>query len=309
TDFRVGNMGHSIRIGRQGGMMVAQFSEDGMVNTANTVPYDSAIHATWKIARSGDTTTWSTISEQGVETTLATSQFDWTNYMLPLLFAQRASDSTVEFTAIFRDFNGGSSAMLDPVCPADSLVDSFDTLDRVTWGRSGGAFYETGCRFESRDGNLIVALETGGVGPDSCSYGTSGIYDLLDHEITVEVEATLAATERVAVAVETIDQNAGTFVIQSGELRAVTRVGNNELQVRTLSYDPVAHRFLRFTAASNNGLEELEWQTSATGEPASFVFFARAGSLKNLDRVRFNLAANGYNDESPDTVIKFHGVN
>ncbi len=189
-----GTKGHAVTFIRRNGKLIANYFEEGAENDIKLLDFDPIAHRTWQISRDRDTTSWAVVGADGKPVVVQTFDLPWATFLAPQLVAARADTSS--FTATFRNLNAGVEP--DEVCGAEQLIDRFEgvDIDRDTWGRSGARF-ESGCRFGVDGGDLAVTFELDGAVSDSCSFGSSGVYDLVNHTFTVEVDATLPSMERV----------------------------------------------------------------------------------------------------------------
>lgn len=305
------NTGHVVEILRRNGKLIASYFENGDQNEIDMLDFDPAVHQRWQISRRGDTTSWAVGPVDGEPVVIQTFDLPWATFLAPQLGSFRSDAANPPFTTTFRNLNGGAEAEPEEVCGGEQLIDTFDAtdIDRDTWGRSGTAF-EVGCTFGIDGGDLAVTFETAGAARDVCSMGSSGVYDLISHTFTIEVDAVLPSSEIIVVQVEMPGVNTANFRLQNGKLSAVTEVDGVDTPARTADYDPTAHRFWRFAGSiGDDGRDQLEWQVSATGKPDDFAFFASAGTVDKLDRVRFTLSIAGDGNESPETRVRFPRVN
>ncbi len=304
------NAGHALQIVRKNTKLVASYFEDGALNEIDALDFDPTAHQIWQVSRHQETTSWAVASAGAEPVVFQTFDLPWATFLAPHLIGTRDLASTSPFTATFRNLNAGAEP--DEVCGAEQLIDRFDNdeIDRDTWGRSGAAF-EVGCQFGADGGDLAVTFETAGTVSDVCSLGSSGIYDLRSHTFTIEVDANLVASERVTVQIEMPGAaNTANFLLANGKLNAITEVNGVDTPARMADYDPTAHRFWRFAGSIGaDGRDQLEWSVSDTGRDDDFDFFASAGTIDRLDRVRFNVVVVGDGAETPETRVRFPRVN
>jgi hypothetical protein len=297
-DFALGTgSGHFLRLVLDGDTspprLHAQHHEGGTDFELASEPYDPMLHGTWTIARIGDDIVWSAGDVQIHRTPLTWSP----DVLRPRLVA---TNSNQQFVARYDELNSGVSQ--PAVCPADGLNDDFSDLDPDLWIPITPA----PCAFEIDAGETLQITNSGTV---SCRLSTTSIYNLVDHAFTVQlVDTTGAPSMECFTIVEAlmIDRSRARFVIEDGQLRALTfdpmgtRAPRGEVE-----YMPTEHQYLRLQGSIEADKQKLEFRTSPDG--ANFDNLVAKIDFPGLDRVQFELALQTPN--SAQCVVRMDNVN
>ncbi len=273
--------------------LVAKHTEEasGAEFVINDSPFEPLNHRFWKITREAGAVRWYTSGDGQRFTMFADTDLDITFVKPQLFVVSNIGDATN--TATFRAVNGGDPTMADPICPADQLIDTFDRpeLDYLVWGQSAPTAPFM-CRFEPTTGSATVEVTT--ADNNACELSTSGLFDLVAAPLTVEVGAVSVGAQRLALELVNFDDVSARFEVSGPTLSAFRRQSSVSVLVApSVPYDGAQHRFWRFVGTrSNEGLEQIEWQTSPDGQ--TFAFLGRVATIQGLDRVRLRFLA--FND-------------
>lgn len=271
---------------------------------AAVIPYEPTAHRFLGFSRTGDTTVWS-VSSDGLsfdpkfETTTIAPRF-----FRPSLGVTDMDGGGAMFEATFRGLN--TTGAPTEICEISELREPFDTDDTATWGSRR----EEGCTIAVRDGQLVL---TSNAAAFECRHATSGIYDLIGSQVTVEgtnfgPAATFPPGVTLQAEMATMDGDSlAIFGVNSTTNMLVAKViaPNVDTMVNMKPYDIELHRYWRIVGSVDpNGAQKLEWQVSGDGE--AFESFGEFGGLSGFDRARLRFSMFG---AAPGTIARFESVN
>lgn len=279
-------------------LLIASHYVGGAENRLRTLDFDAATMTTWRLARVGDSTVWSVGASYDTLGPIADFPLDFVRFMQPVVFAH---DFGADVHARASKFNTRATAT--EVCAAETLIDDFETgLDELgQWGRRT----DQTCRFDLVNGALQLDDNPGGQG-FSCSLGASGLYNLIDHSITIAADISLlAGSEDAYFSLTTLTQTKASFQVFDGMLRAVT-LDNGVNTPNQIPYVPASARYWKLAGVSNDhGGVDLVWSTSGNG--VDYAFFAKVTDFAGLDRVVFDVGVDAYSGLG--SMVRFDHVN
>jgi hypothetical protein len=163
--------------------LIFRIHEGQMMSEVRGILYDRTAHRFWRIARSGDTITWSTSPDGASFTDHGSATAPWATFvMLTITTLRSATPAGGDVTIRYEAINPGRPA--GDACPASQLRDGFgdDRLDGI-WARTvtGGQ-----CTIAEAAGRLGLTTAPGG---GFCWVRSSTFYDLRDQAFEIEVAA------------------------------------------------------------------------------------------------------------------------
>ena len=260
----------------------------------------------WRISYRDGTATFAISDDQGDVVGLDTLEIDLT-YVRPRLHAatQNANPLVVRFDDVNRGVSTGRA------CSARVLADTFDAgpeLDLQRWGRT---FSSPSC--EIRQDNGITFRITNSSW--TCQLGGTTVYDLIDHQLDVELVFDPAPNFPLTSGVELnvynqLTQRAGFQIRGDGSFASFenTTIANSpngpdpDKDLKTAPYNADLHRFWRLSATRDSLGDKLTFEVS--GDGTTFAPFLETSNLSGLDRVGFNIGASGSNPEPQTLKIK-----
>lgn len=186
-----------------------------------------------------------------------------------------------------------------PLCAIASLVDDFDDGSVATawteWRDPGCVAAETGgqLRFD-----MAAAVDS-----DDCGYASKHAFDFTDGSVSLEAVSVPGEGE-VWLFVADPNENHGLGMNVYGSIVTIdVLVDTNWSTIKTVSYDPVAHRFIRV----REDADTLHWEVSADG--VTFVDLHTMATPFDTEVMRVNFGGGAAGLTSDPVVVEIDNLN
>ncbi|MBL0213971.1 MAG: hypothetical protein IPQ07_08810 [Myxococcales bacterium] len=271
-----GRYGQLLMLGVDGTDLVARiYNDNNPADELVRVTYDPAQHARLRVARVGATLEFSVAPPGGPFTLIASGPSPaWVTYVRASVQVARNAGST--FGVAVDNVNGGTP--MGAPCHVQYLQDDFEgSMLGVPWIRStpySGTLVQAG-------GVVTLTPEVSQVA--SITLLASALQDVRGGRFSVEIPQmvdTQSTAQRLSMFVATLDNKTVTLSQENGTLRW-TKTG--DVQVGSIPYDPVAHRWWQIR--EDAGL--VSWEVSADGR--TYAPLGTMPSIPGLDRTSLGI--------------------
>jgi len=259
-----------------------------------TLPYDAVNHAYWRLRHDGTNIHWETSPDGSTWTSHASFAASTLGFAIDALRVDLGMQATGTMTTMdeahFAKVNGGG-APVGQWCPANQLSDTFDMKGRA-WDRSYSP--GNGCTFMA-NGQLQFALKVGV--KDYCAFVSSTAYELKQGAVVIEAPAITnnAASAEVFFRLEAESEGRHLEIAKTGAAMGTgtleLRLTNPTTTLKSLSYDPMNHRWWRLRQEGTS----IYWDVSKDGTSGSWVvaYFAPLPFPLNMVDVVIGVGAFG----------------
>ncbi len=283
-----------------GGKKIQMVLESGVLSAWDgadkaQVTYDPLVHKRWRLREDGGTTYW----EWSTDGATWTELFHETDRFPPdHVIVELSADGNDASTAVFEEINV-DTPQPPGFCGSSTLTDDFVTQLAPlwsSWADGGNTIAETGG---------AVVITTDGVGGNYCGLETNHLYDLRDDAIYVDASTVPMTTGFVTWAQAMVPGDGETrleFNVEANQLQMLQKIASTNVDSKSITYDPAAHRFWRFRVAGTT----VYFETSPDG--ATWTAQLQATAKIDLSALHFVFGAGEYKTLST-TTAKFGSVN